>query len=122
MKLKHDKVIVFHPGANGMGLAFDVFAKRGKRVSKKLREMLYEANCDVVKKVLQENPDYEYLGSEDLMHTPAFNFGVIQLLIEFHKRGFEFVYYDISRKVGISTMIRQLAMLHMLAKGVDKNE
>jgi len=63
-------VILMHEGGLGLGtLAIDVLVKEEyKEMFKEVEEDLYRADCEYVKKFLEENKGYVYLGSEDFAH------------------------------------------------------
>lgn len=63
--MKKDRVILFHPGP--FSPSFDVFRRRGSDWQPDID--LYEySECKYVHRFLEANPDFEYLGSEDLAH------------------------------------------------------
>ena len=107
VRLKHNKVVVFHPAGDGVSLAFDIFVRAGERIPDKLEEELYEADCPVIREVLNDNPDYIYIGSEDLLHEASINFAVIKLLLRLHDEGFKFEFVNTP---AIASPLRRLLM------------
>jgi len=86
---KTEFVLVFHPTAMRMGLAIDIFARKGvkPRITKRLQnEFDYQIeDCPVVKFFLEMYPDFEYIASGDLCHIPPFNFGILDTLFRLIK-------------------------------------
>jgi len=83
--------ILVHIGAVPNIIALDIVARKdiSEKYKTMLKDELYIANCEYVKKFLKENPDYEYIGSEDLGHVPPFNASVLKLVTNLVKDGFE---------------------------------
>ena len=79
-------VIIIHLGF--IGYAFDILVRKDKvKEYKWLDKCLYEMECPYVHKFLRKNPEYVYIGSEDLMHFD--NSSVIQLIEQLKKEGFK---------------------------------
>ena len=79
-------VIIIHLGF--IGYSIDILVRKDKvKEYKWLGRCLYEIECPYVEKYLKENPDYEYIGSEDLMHFD--NSGIIELIEQLKKEGFK---------------------------------
>lgn len=86
-------VVLFHPGSLPHITAFDVFIRKSlakSKLAKKIKEYLYEIDCDVAKDFQKQNPSYVYLGSEDLAHSMTSNITLVELLCELRERGFVF--------------------------------
>jgi len=56
---------------------------------KHLKEGLYRLECPWADKFKRDNPDYIYLGSEDLLHSFGTNVGIICQMADLIKEGFE---------------------------------
>jgi len=88
--------IILKQSSPKLGLSvFDVLVHK-KLLSKyeHLREELYQVDCHEVQKFLSENPDFVYLGSEDLAHVLQRNLGIVEFIKELEKDGFIIVCLD----------------------------
>ena len=93
MMAKKVGVILVHPASDERALAFDVFVheKLEKRFEK-LKESLYEVDCEIAERFAQKHPEMAYLGSQDLLHTPKVNFAVLKTVCELVREGFTLEY------------------------------
>jgi len=74
-----DNIILIHPGFRDC-IAFDVFMREP---STEIEEDLYKTEeCPYVEKFLKENPNYTYIGSEDLLHAFSTNAAILRFIIE----------------------------------------
>jgi len=79
-------------------IRFDVFVSKDLAQEYSwLKSELYQASneCEFVKKFLESDPEMEYLGSEDMAHSFTENVRILQLLIDLHRKGFEFTSVDL---------------------------
>jgi len=87
-------IILVHRTAM-LGTAFDIFVRRGHTKKYKwVRESCYNVNCKVAKKWLEKNKGYVFLGSEDLLHIPEINIGLMDMIEDLKKDGFKMVGWD----------------------------
>jgi len=85
-------IILVHETGMYFGLAFDIFVKKEYyQEFEKYKEGLYDAECNYVKKFLEKHKDYEFLGSEDLVHVADVNIAILKFIVELAKNGFEIV-------------------------------
>ena len=72
-----------------VGEAFDFFVlEKLEKEYKELFEGCYQVNCNHANKFLKENPEFVFMGSEDLGHINLFNNGVRSLIQECLDKGF----------------------------------
>lgn len=72
--------------------AFDVLVKKEyEKEFEKYKEDFYSIDCSYVEEFLKENPDYIYLGSEDLGHYEPINEYLKSVIKELRKAGFEII-------------------------------
>ena len=91
--------IVLHPGDRG-ALFLDIVLKpsvkprgRLKDVLEEVRRCFYSAeSCPYAQALMRRG--YRYVASEDLTHIPSVNAGVIELVAELARHGFEVIYVD----------------------------
>jgi len=86
--------VLIHEARLPYTMAFDVFARKdvAPKYRERLKNILYEMKeCSYVKDFLKENPDYEYIGSEDFVHHIAVNVSYIELIAKLYKEGFEII-------------------------------
>ena len=70
------KVVLWHTDGLGTCRAFDVFLRKGVELDeeeKKIIGHLYDVECEIAEKFLERFPDYELVGSEDLLHIVEIN-------------------------------------------------
>ena len=72
-------------------VAFDIVTKKKytKMFRDILKEALYTVNCKYVEEFLRKNPEFEYIGSEDLLHTLEYNASNIELICSLVQHGFK---------------------------------
>lgn len=92
IKLK-EKVILWHTDGLGGYNAFDIFVKKRTKLDKFEKdfiESLYKIDCEIAQKFLTKFSDYEYLGSEGLLHIDSIkNEGLKDTLVILYKKGWQ---------------------------------
>ena len=66
-------------------------AVKFKEYERLLEERLYALGCKYVEEFLKKNPEYEYVGSEDLQHALPYNVSNIELICSLVRDGFKII-------------------------------
>jgi len=89
-----EKVVLWHADGLGSRKAFDLVVRRGVELDeeeKKFVNHLYHVDCKVAHEFLEKFPEYELLGSEDLLHTKGVNAGLLETLESLREKGWQWI-------------------------------
>jgi len=72
----------------------------------KFREWGYKTNCGYVSEFLKENPNYVYIGSEDLSHSIDFNSALEREIEDLKDKGFILIRKEINPSLSLPSRVR----------------